>query len=158
MHNYELLCNIVHPSVGSFQLFSGRPETDLTHGFHNIFVGKNRGRPRIKFKDPSKGAEISAFGIFSNAISESMFIAGNVYISILEFMTAIGDDIALTANIEPLSFHKTWHYPKALKGAECLCTWKELGGCDHSWGVQGPQIKNDFDVDLRLLQKRRENR
>ena len=156
--DYELLCNIVHPSIGSFQLFSGRPGTDSTYSFHNIIVGKDRGKPITKAKDPTLSKEISSYGIFSNSISESMFIAGNVYISILELMTAIGDDIALTANIEPLSFLKTWRYPKALRGVECLCTWKQYGGCDHSWGVGGPQVPNSFDVDLRLTRKRGEHR
>lgn len=151
--DYELLCNVVHPSMGSFQLFSGSPVTDQTHSFHHITVGKNRGRSKNQSGDPALGQALSAYGIFGNAISESMFIAVSVYISILEFMTAIGDDISLTANIESLSLHKTWRYPKALKGIDCLCTWKEVGGCDHSWGSQGPQIPNDFNVDMNLLPK-----
>ena len=152
--DYEMLCNVVHPSLGSFQLFSGRPGTDQTYSFNNIIVGKNRGRPKSKSEDPAIDEEISAYGIFINTISESMFIAVNVYISILEFMSAIGDDIALTANIEPLTLHKTWRYPKALKGVDCLCTWKEVGGCDHSWASQGPQLPANFDVDLHLQRRR----
>ena len=153
--DYELLCNVVHPSLGSFQLFSTTPGTDSTYGFHHIVVGKNRRRTRNKSNDPLANEEISSFGIFCNAISESMVIASNVYVSILEFMTAIGDDIAITADIESLSFHRTWRYPKVLKDIECLCTWKALGGCDHSWGVSGPQFSDKFVLDLLHPNKKR---
>ena len=144
--DYELLCNVVHPSLGSFQLFSGSPVSDATYGFHYIVVGKNRGRTRDKSYDPLIAMGISSYGIFCTAISESMVIASNIFVSILEFMTAIGDDIALTANIEPLSFHKTWRYPKALKDIECQCTCKDLGGCDHTWGVSGPQVPSKLSA------------
>ena len=154
--DYELLCNIVHPSLGSFQLFSGSPNSDATYGFHHIVVGKGSGRTRNTSNDPLIDGEISSFGIFCNAISESMVIASDVFVSILEFMTAIGDDIALTANIEPLSFFKTWRYPKGLEDVECLCTWKDLDGCDHQWGVRGPQVPSKFEIDLRPANKRRE--
>jgi len=153
--NYELLCNVVHPSLGSFQLFSRTPGTDLTYGFHHIVVGKNRGRTRNRSNDPLVDEEVSSYGIFCTVISESMLIASNIFVSILEFMTAIGDDIALTANIEPLSFHKTWRYPRALKNIECLCTWKELGGCDHTWGASGPQTPDKFVLDLLPPSKKR---
>jgi hypothetical protein len=154
--DYELLCNVVHPSLGSFQLFSGAPGSDATYGFHHIVVGKGSGRTRITSNDPLIDGEISSFGIFCNAISESMVIASDVYVSILEFMTAIGDDIALTANIEPLSFHRTWRYPKVLKDVECLCSWKDLDVCDHQWGVSGPQLRGKYEIDLRPPSKRRE--
>ena len=154
--DYELLCNVVHPSLGSFQMFSRAPGTDATYGFHHVVIGKNISRVRNKSSNSLIDEEISSFGIFCNAISESMDIASNVYVSILEFMTAIGDDIALTANIESLSFHKTWRYPEALKDIECLCTWKELGGCDHSWGVSGPRIPSKFEIGLRPPSKKRE--
>lgn len=144
--DYELLCNVVHPSLGSFQLFSGSPVADATYGFHYIVVGKNKGRTRNKSYDPLIARDISSYGIFCTAISESMVIASNIFVSILEFMTAIGDDIALTANIEPLSFHKTWRYPKALKDIECQCTCKDLGGCDHTWGVSGPQVPSKLSA------------
>ena len=85
-----------------------------------------------------------------------MVIASDAYVSVLEFMTAIGDDIALTANIEPLSFHRTWRYPKVLKDIECLCVWKDLDGCDHQWGVSGPQLQDKFEIDLRPQNNRRE--
>ena len=84
-----------------------------------------------------------------------MVLASDIFVSILEYMTAIGDDIALTANIEPLSFHKTWRYPRAIKDIECLCTWKELGGCDHTWGVSGPQVPEKFELDLLPPNKKR---
>jgi hypothetical protein len=154
--DYELLCNIVHPSLGSFQLFSGSPISDATYGFHYISVGKNRGRKRAISNDPSSSDEVSSYGVFCTAISESMVIASEIFVSILEFLTAIGDDIALTANIEPLSLHRTWRYPKVLKDVECLCTWKDLDGCDHQWGVSGPQVPTKFDIDLRPANKRRE--
>ena len=147
--DYELLCNIVHPSLGSFQLFSGSPGTDATYGFHHIVVGKNKGRMKNRSNDPSVDGGVSSFGIFSTAISESMVIASQIYVSILEFLTAIGDDIALTAEIEPLSFHKTWRYPKRLSNIECLCVWKELGGCNHSWGAEGPQFLGNFSLDVQ---------
>jgi hypothetical protein len=152
---YELLCNVVHPSLGSFQLFSGQTGTDPTYSYHHIVVGRGRGRIRNKSTDPLTNGEISSFGIFCNAISESMAIASSAYVSILEFMTAIGDDIALTANIEPLSFFKTWRYPKQLEDIECLCSWKNLDGCDHQWGVSGPQLRNKFEIDLQPSNKSR---
>ena len=145
---YELLCNVVHPSLGSFQLFSGQTGTDTTYGYHHIVVGRGRGRTTRRSTDPLVNGEISSYGIFCNSISESMVIATSAYVSILEFMTAIGDDIALTANIEPLSFFKTWRYPKQLEDIECLCAWKSLDGCDHQWGVSGPQLRNKFEIDL----------
>ena len=145
---YELLCNVVHPSLGSFQLFSGQTGTDATYSYNHIVVGRGRGRIRSKSTDPLTNGEISSFGIFCNAISESMAIASSAYVSILEFMTAIGDDIALTANIELLSFFKTWRYPKQLEDIECFCAWKNLDGCDHQWGVSGPQLRNKFEIDL----------
>jgi hypothetical protein len=154
--DYELLCNIVHPSLGSFQLFSGSPISDATYGFHYIEIGKNRSRKRINPNDLSSSDEISSYGVFCTAISESMVIASEIFVSILEFLTAIGDDIALTANIEPLSLHRTWRYPKVLKDVECLCTWKDLDGCDHQWGVRGPQVPSKFEIDLRPANKRRE--
>jgi hypothetical protein len=154
--DYELLCNIVHPSLGSFQLFSGTPQTDATYGFHHIVVGKNKGRTKDGSNDPLLKEEISSYGIFCTAISESMVIASNIFVSILEFMTSIGDDVALTANIEPLSIHKTWRYPKAVKGVECLCTWKQSDGCDHQWGVGGPRIPDMFEIDLRPPINRKE--
>ena len=153
--DYELLCNVVHPSLGSFQLFSGTPKSDSTYGFHHIVVGKNRGRSRNKSDDPLIPEEISSYGVFCTAISESMVLASDIFVSILEYMTAIGDDIALTANIEPLSFHKTWRYPRAIKDIECLCTWKELGGCDHTWGASGPQVPEKFELDLLPPDKKR---
>ena len=153
---YELLCNVVHPSLGSFQLFSGTPKSDATYGFHHIDVGKGNGRARLKSNDPLADGEVSSFGVFCNAISESMVTASNACVSILEFMTAVGDDIALTADIEPLSFFKTWRYPKVLGGIECLCIWKDLDGCDHQWGVRGPQLREKFEIDLRPPNKRRE--
>ena len=152
---YELLCNVVHPSLGSFQLFSGQTGTDTTYSYHHIVVGRGRGRIRLKSTDPLTNGEISSFGIFCNAISESMVIASSAYVSILEFMTAIGDDIALTANIEPLSFFKTWRYPKQLEDIECLCAWKSLDGCDHQWGVSGPQLHDKFEIDLGPPNKKR---
>ena len=118
-------------------------------------MGKNRGRSRNKSDDPLIPEEISSYGIFCTAISESMVLASDIFVSILEYMTAIGDDIALTANIEPLSFHKTWRYPRAIKDIECLCTWKELGGCDHTWGVSGPQVPEKFELDLLPPNKKR---
>jgi len=109
----------------------------------------------IKSNDLLVDGEISSFGVFCNAISESMVIASNAYVSILEFMTAIGDDIALTASIEPLSFFKTWRYPKVLEDIECLCTWKDLDGCDHRWGVSGPRFPGKFELDLHPPNMRR---
>ena len=143
-----MLCNVVHPSLGSFQLFSGTPKSDGTYGFHHISIGKKKGRSRNESNDPLIPEEISSYGIFCTAISESMVLASEIFVSILEFMTAIGDDIALTAKIEPLSFHKTWRYPKVIEGIECLCTWKDSGGCDHTWGVSGPKVQEKFVLDL----------
>lgn len=148
--DYELLCNVVHPSLGSFQLFSGSPLSDKTYGFHHIVVGKNKGRLRNRSTNSASFDEISSFGIFCTAISESMVIASSIFLSVLEFLTAIGDDIALTASIEQFSFHKTWRYPKALGGIDCLCTCRNFGGCEHTWGTDGPRIPTEFRIDLQI--------
>lgn len=154
IHDYELLCNIVHPSLGSFQLFSSTPLAHFSYGWSLTKVGLGTGSPRIKSRNPLFDGNISPNGIFANSISEAMFIASNIELTVLSWLVAIGDDISLTAGVESVTNYKTWRYPKVLTDIECLCTWNELGGCDHSWGVEGPQIPQNFKFDLSLKLKR----
>lgn len=156
MSDYELLCNVVHPSIGSFFLYSTSPVSDPLYGFSYTEVGRDRGGRWLGRERQGSGRELSPNEITGSAISESMYVVGHVFIEILDWLTAIGDDMALTAGIEKLSLHRTWRYPNQVSEVECLCVWSQLAGkCVHVWGSIGPQMKREFEVDVRLSGKRR---
>lgn len=156
MSHYELLCNVVHPSIGSFFLHSTSPVSDSLYGFSYTEVGRDRGGRRIGKVNQEDNRELSPYEITGNAISESMYVVGNVFTEILDWLTAISDDMALTAGIEKLTLHRTWRYPNQISEAECLCVWNQLAGeCIHLWGSDGPKIKREFEVDLKFSGQRR---
>ena len=145
--DYELLCNVVHPSMGGFRLYSSPELSDSTQLFSYIEVGRTKGRSRYKDGEVS-ATEATPFGMFATSICTSAIASVQVYVDVLAWLVAIADDIALTTDVEKYTLHHSWQYPKTGISAGCLCGWGRLEACHHEWGNDGPAMPESFEVSV----------
>ena len=145
MMDYELLCNVVHPSMGGFRLYSSAELTDPTYGFSYTEMGRGKGVSSYVAED---GQEVLPFGRFAHAISQSAISCTSIYIEILSKLVMIADDIALTADVKKYTFHESWRYPTSSKVGSCDCEWSKIDDCKHEWGSISPTVPSEFKVSL----------
>jgi hypothetical protein len=147
MTDYELLCNVVHPSMGGFQLYSSPELLDSTMTFSYTEIGRGTGRLTLRGQHPNETTPTS-FGTFAHSICRAASTSLQVYVSVLTSLVAIADDIAITAEVEPHTLHRTWRYPTQRESSTCGCLWSQYDSCRHAWGSEGPTVPLSFDLRL----------
>lgn len=147
INDYELLCNVVHPSMGGFRLYSSPELSDSTQLFSYTEVGRKKGVSRYSDRDVS-ATEATPFGMFATSICTSAIAGVQIYVDILAWLVAIADDIALTTDVEKYTLHRSWRYPETGINTVCQCGWGRLGDCHHEWGCNGPVMPESFEVSV----------
>jgi hypothetical protein len=153
MESYELLCNIVHPSMGGFRLYSSPELMDQTRMFSLVRFGRRRGRVRYSKAEVPDVDILTAFGHFTRAISQAAVVSAIITMRLIETLTAVADDIAITADVERLTLHKSWRYPTSTQNGLCGCLLGVQDQCNHEWGADGPGVPSGFEVALSSIQR-----
>ena len=148
IQDYDLLSNVVHPSLGGFRLYSSADLSDHTSMFSYTQIGRGLERTRHR-NGNNEDADVTTFGHFAHSICRSALVGSQMYLSVLGWMLAIADDIALTAGVEELTLHKTWRYPINAKNERCSCEWGRRNACVHLWDHEGPSIPTSFEFSLK---------
>jgi hypothetical protein len=142
--DYQLLCNIVHPSIGSMLVFTAPM---LLHESHaNIFqwvcgVGAHIQR---------SSGEVSRVTEIQEALARSSILATTVLERTLDEALKVVDDIGLTTNAPKMASFSYWrNLRRAHGGASCPCrSGLKSKDCLHRWTDPAPAISERFPVVL----------
>lgn len=138
-HDYQWLCNTVHPSLGN-ALFFGAMHTRHDTGTH--IVTHFSGRPtEMRTPQPVRRdvdvAVATAFATSAVVLRESLDAALHVV-----------DDLGLTTRAGSMSVFDYWRaWPARDRKSPCPCRSGRRGSsCFHEWGDDAPEIPSTFPV------------
>lgn len=150
--DYELLCNVVHPSLGGQRLYSEKELNDQTYMFNYVLVGK-KNPYYLKKGSNERGRQTdwAPKAHFTEAISRSALLCVQVSLILLQELVRIADDIAATAQIAPFVFHKSWRPASLNDGRSCQCECCVSGPWSHEWFTPGPTVRRGFPSSYRRI-------
>jgi hypothetical protein len=138
-HDYQWLCNAVHPSLGSMLSFAAPMMTHSTgmHAFQWIApfgMYIQRGEKRY--------AQV----IIPQAVARSATLAVNVLLKTLDVTLRIVDDVALTTGAPTRASFRYWRMvSQKSRSAPCPCrSGKKTKYCHHGWADEPPQVVERF--------------
>jgi hypothetical protein len=91
-HDYQWLCNVVHPSVGGFAVFSDPPISDDRETHALIRISKEVRRNKLHLEDAPETGSV----IIEEVLARMAILAVEVLEKTLDGALRVIDDIALT--------------------------------------------------------------
>ena len=139
--DYEWLCNVVHPSVGTTFVFSSPPFMHET----NTHSDRLWSAIPTHVVDLASG-ETSGPGLVQEVIARSAAVALGAALEVSQASLRVVDDIALTSSAGELYRRPTFRSVTAPgRNDECPCgsglKWKR---CIHEWGRESPEMPTAF--------------
>jgi hypothetical protein len=138
--DYQWLCNVVHPSVGSMLAFAAPMVMHDTksHGFQ--FVA-----PFATTHVASDG-KISAEVTIEQAVARSAALAVDVLFETLDASLRIVDDVGLTTGAPEIASFNYWRMvSQKSRNALCPCrSGRKAKNCRHGWADDSPKIAEQF--------------
>jgi hypothetical protein len=142
--DYQLLCNVVHPSVGGMLVFT---TPILLHESHaNIFQWVCGAGAYIQ----RSSGEVSRVTEIQEALARSTILAATVLERTLDEALKVVDDIGLTTKAPKMASFSYWrNLGKAHGRASCPCrSGLKSKHCLHRWTDPAPAISERFPMVL----------
>jgi hypothetical protein len=140
-HDYQWLCNAVHPSIGGMMAFASPMMTHDTGTVAFQFVA-----PFASHIESS--GEISAEVTIDEAVARSSILAVAVLRDTLDVTLQIIDDVALTTGAPTMANFKYWRMvSQKSRNALCPCrSGRKAKNCQHVWTTEPPRVTEKFKI------------
>jgi hypothetical protein len=139
--DYQLLCNVVHPSVGNMLAFTAPMVAHKTETVAFQYVAPFG----IHFaRDGQKHAETTIV----EALARSAVLAVAVLRETLDVTLRIVDDVALTTEAPTMASFRYWRMvTQKSRNVPCPCrSGKKAKSCRHAWSEPPPQVAERFKI------------
>lgn len=141
--DYQLLCNTVHPSLGSVLTFSGPFEVHKTetYAFQPLSPLPIRTTTTI---NPDK---IETVSVVEDALVRAAVFASRVILKTLDHGLHVIDDVALTTGAPDIANFTYWRNIRQ-KGRNSICPCRSgrlVKHCSHGWGAAVFPFLSEFE-------------
>jgi hypothetical protein len=139
--DYQLLCNVVHPSLGT-TLAYGAPPMKHSTGTHSILWFSGLPLEVVELGDGRREAERTV----QTAIAMTSTVALTVVRVVLDQALKVVDDIGLTTGAPQVAAFPYWRALRpAPRNEDCPCrSGMKAKRCRHAWGEPVPAIASSF--------------